>query len=99
MMQNIKIHFLTIFILISLTKVSAQKIEVVGKIIDEKSNIGLSFANLRIDQNNKGTASNKNGDYKLNTSAGTYTIIASYIGYISDSIRIDLQKIKLLIFL
>ncbi|MEE9431547.1 MAG: DUF5686 family protein [Melioribacteraceae bacterium] len=91
-MKKIKFHLLLLAILISFSQVFSQKIEIVGRVIDKNSNEDLSFANLRIDKTNNGTATNKNGDFKLNVDVGAYTIIASYIGYTSDTVKIDFKK-------
>ena len=39
-----------------------------------------------------GTAANSNGDYELKLSRGEYSLVASYIGYYSDTIKVDLKK-------
>ncbi|MCP5061001.1 MAG: carboxypeptidase-like regulatory domain-containing protein, partial [Ignavibacteriae bacterium] len=93
-MKNKYFNYLLVLTIFSLTQLFAQKIEITGKVIDKKLNKGLSFANVRIDQTNIGSASNKNGDFKLNVSAGDYTIIGSFIGYTSDTVNISLSENK-----
>ncbi len=97
-MKNINFNVLLVLTLLSLTQLIAQKIEITGKVIDKESNKGLSFANLRLDQSNIGTATNKNGDFKLNISAGDYTIIASFIGYTSDTVNISPSENEIIDF-
>ena len=89
-----------LFLLIFLSKiVFAQQFTIQGKIADKRSFKPLSFANIRIEGTNRGTAANLYGDYLLNLSKGNYTLIASYIGYKSDTIKVNLNGNKKLNFL
>jgi hypothetical protein len=71
---------------------SAQNYSVSGSIIDLETKEHLGFANIRVINSNLGTSSNKHGDYELKLSAGNYILVASYIGYISDTIRVELKS-------
>ncbi len=53
----------------------------------------LPFATIQIKENNKGTTSDINGNYKLkNLKPGKYTIIASFVGHISQKKEVYLNK-------
>jgi len=70
----------------------AQLFLVRGKILDKSSNTPLSYANIRIAGTTLGTSSNLSGEFELKLESGKYEIIASYIGYISDTISLELNK-------
>ena len=80
------------FILIFSFCVNAQQIFLKGSVLDASSNEPLSFTNIRVDGTALGTASNKNGEYELKVSPGKYTLIASYIGYNSDTLSISVSQ-------
>lgn len=70
----------------------AQQYSVSGKVIDKTTNDLLYFANIRVLNSSLGTTSNRNGDYELKLKKGEYRLGVSYIGYISDTILIVLDK-------
>ena len=63
-----------------------------GFVFDSKTNLPLSFANIRIAESTLGTAANKDGHFNLKLYSGRYELIASYIGFISDTIQINLNE-------
>ncbi len=67
--------------------VSAQQILITGTITDESGN-PLPFANVRVGSTTLGTSANRDGKYELKLNRGDYKLIASYIGYISDTTEI-----------
>jgi hypothetical protein len=70
----------------------AQLLSLRGRILDGSNNTPLSYANLRVAGTTLGTSSNLSGEFELKLEKGRYEIIASYIGYISDTISILLDK-------
>ena len=70
----------------------AQQYSVSGKVIDKTTNDLLYFANIRVLNSSLGTTSNRNGDYELKLKKGEYRLSVSFIGYISDTISIVLDK-------
>ena len=82
--------FLVLFIFIVITE--AQQFSVAGRVADKGTNDPLYFANIRVLNSSLGTSSNRNGDYELKLKRGTYRLTVSYIGYISDTISIELNK-------
>ncbi|MCX8491834.1 MAG: carboxypeptidase-like regulatory domain-containing protein, partial [Cyclobacteriaceae bacterium] len=70
-----------------------QDFEISGKVIDEKTNQPLPFANLHIEKTNIGTSTNSGGDFKLVVSSRYLSslLLVSYIGY-------EIRKISLASF-
>ena len=82
--------FLVLFTFIVITE--AQQFSVSGKVSDGLTNDPLLFANIRVLNSSLGTSSNRNGDYELKLKRGAYKLTVSYIGYISDTVLIVLDK-------
>jgi len=70
----------------------AQQFSVSGKVFDKVTNDPLYFANIRVLNSSQGTSSNRNGDFEIKLKGGTYRLTVSYIGYISDTLSIVLNK-------
>ena len=69
----------------------AQNLSVQGKITDRLTKRPLPFANIQILETTFGTSSNVDGEYLLKLKSGTYKLVASYIGYKSDTISLKLN--------
>lgn len=82
-----KYLFLLTILLIS-GVAGAQQILIKGKVSGE-NNHPLAFANIRAEGTTLGTSANGIGEYELKLSPGTYILIASYIGYISDTVSVN----------
>src|SRR5574338_1408651 len=67
---------------------NAQQFTIKGEIFDAGTNSILSFANIRIDGTTLGTSANVNGEYELKIKKGEYILIASFICYFSDTLKI-----------
>ncbi len=85
-----KKHFVFIFLIFS-QLILAQQHEIRGEISDRESKQPLSFANIRIDSSNNGTSANIDGTYILRLERGDYKLIASYIGYETDTINLSIS--------
>ncbi len=73
--------FLLIIGIISIIVSIAQPCQLQGKIVDT-NNIPLNGATIYINELNKGTSSNNNGDFIISSlGKGVYNIQFSYIGY------------------
>jgi hypothetical protein len=70
----------------------AQQYSISGKVLDKSTNEPLYFANIRVLNSSLGTSSNKTGDYEMKLKKGNYKLTVSYIGYISDTISVRLDK-------
>src|ERR1035437_3398278 len=82
--------FLILFTFVIIAE--AQQFSVSGSVSDNVSNEPLYFANIRVLNSSLGTSSNRNGDYELKLKRGEYRLTVSYIGYISDTVSIILNK-------
>lgn len=85
-------------LLLTCTTIFAQQYSLKGKVNDKSSGEALSFANIRIASTTTGTAANIEGNYELKLPGGKYSIIASYIGYKSDTVNINLTGSRTLNF-
>ncbi len=88
---------ITIFFImfsLSATPVFSQQYVLSGKVFDRTTHTTLSYANIRIDSTSSGTSSNYEGTYQLRLKPGNYKLIASYIGYKSDTISVSLKSNK-----
>ena len=84
-----------ILFLFSFVIISAQKISLVGTVIDSESKEPLVGANVVIqsDKLNTGSASNFEGAYRINDlNPNTYNIKVTYIGYENFESTISLEE-------
>ena len=77
-------------VIIFSTIIHSQQFTINGKIEDKNTHQPLVYANIRVLQSTNGTAANKEGEYELKLYAGKYLLVASYIGYNSDTLSITL---------
>jgi hypothetical protein len=87
-MKKLTLLFIT-FILFNNSP--AQTFSVGGVIKDKSSGEPLSYANVRVLNSTLGTSSNIEGEYEIKLAAGNYELIASYIGYKTDTLSIYLK--------
>jgi hypothetical protein len=88
-MKKLTLLFIT-FILFNNSP--AQTFSVGGVIKDKSSGEPLSYANVRVLNSTLGTSSNLEGEYEIKLAAGNYELIASYIGYKTDTLSIYLNS-------
>lgn len=75
--------------------IQAEKATITGKISDNKGN-PLMYASVFISNTTLGTTSNKNGEYEIkNVPFGYHKIIASFLGYESEMIPLDVKGISI----
>lgn len=89
-MKSYYLKYLLFFLLLIVP--NAQQFTVSGTIYDSENKFPLSFGNVRILNSTTGTAANVSGEYLLNLTKGQYELVASYIGYKSDTVKIDLTS-------
>ncbi len=70
-----------------------------GKVKDKPTSSPLSYSNIRIAGTTLGTATNFEGNFELKLNRGNYKLIASFIGYRSDTISVTLESNKSINFL
>jgi hypothetical protein len=67
----------------------SQQITIKGKVVDKISMAPLGFANIRVSGSSVGTSANIKGVYELKLLNKNVNIVASFIGYDSDTININ----------
>lgn len=65
-----------------------------GNVADADNNLPLSFANIRVSKTSLGTSANQEGKYELKLPEGNYSLIVSYIGFVSDTVFLKLDADK-----
>jgi hypothetical protein len=83
-----KSSIVLLFIISLSIQLFGQQLIVKGKITDAQTNHPLSFANIRVESTTLGTSANGEGIYELKIPDGNYKLIASFIGYYSDTLEI-----------
>ena len=86
------IIYLILAILLISNYTFSQTFVLSGRITDAQSGESLAYGNVRVLNTTLGTAANTNGDYELKLPSGEYSLVASYIGYYSDTIEVNLKK-------
>ena len=81
-----------LFVLPAVLHLNAQSLEIRGQIFDSKTNQPLSYANVRVINSTTGTAANAAGEYLFRLQDGSYSLAASFIGYKSDTIKVNVQQ-------
>ncbi len=82
MKGKFRILISVLMLLISFQLVFAQYGKIAGKVIDKETREPLPGASVLIQGTTLGAATDANGNYViLNVPAGTYTVVASYVGY------------------
>lgn len=76
------------FLFLIPTILFGQLFSIEGTITDRTTKQPLVFANIQVLNTSLGTSANSNGKYLLQLEKGDYKLIASYIGYISDTISL-----------
>ncbi len=87
-----KYLFLLLPLLIISNQTYSQTYSINGKIKDKESGAILNYANVRVLNSSLGTSSNLEGEYEIKLPKGEYQLIASYIGYKTDTISISLKS-------
>ncbi len=87
---------LTFFILSSHS--FSQQVTLTGKVIDKPTSSPLSFASVRLSGTTSGTTTNYEGNFELRLKPGNYKLIATFIGYRSDTIAVSLNSNKKITF-
>ena len=83
--------FLFMNLLISFS-IHAQGIK--GKVTDEKSGTGMPGVSILIQGTNTGTVTDTDGNYNLSISGGSYQMIVSFIGYTTQTIKVNVDGQK-----
>ncbi|MBU1095176.1 MAG: TonB-dependent receptor [Bacteroidetes bacterium] len=99
MTNNKKIIFQIIIFLffnVSVSLIAQGNLAVLkGKVTDSRGEI-LPFANIILKENNVGVASDANGNYRLSTRPGVYTVEISFVGYETYTDKVILAENRVL---
>lgn len=79
-------------------QIFSQQFTLTGKVTDKPTSSPLSFASIRINGTTSGTTTNHEGNFELRLKPGNYKLIATFIGYKSDTIAVNLYSNKKIIF-
>ncbi len=93
-MLRTTVNFILIFFLMFNVTTYSQLFSIKGIVKDKLTDEKLSYANVRVSGTATGTAANSEGEFELKLSPGVYTLVISYIGYKSDTIKINLTEHK-----
>lgn len=81
-----------LFVLIVCISLPAQQYSIKGSVKDIQTDEELGYANIRVTGTTRGTAANIEGKYELKLKPGNYVLVASFIGYYSDTVFVKLNK-------
>lgn len=70
----------------------AQQFKLEGRVKNAANGKELSYASLRVINSLKGTSSNAEGFYQILLPQGSYKVVASYIGFNSDTVDVGLNE-------
>ena len=65
---------------------------VAGKVLDAETGSVLPSANVRIFGSSRGTITNRDGAYLLQIAEGESVLIFSYVGYLSDTLKVQINR-------
>ena len=85
-----KLFFLVI-ISITTSTLFAQQYSIRGNVSDKNTHQALPYSNIRVLNSTFGTTANRSGDFEIKLRHGKYRLTASYIGYNSDTITVNLD--------
>ena len=90
--MKIKLFIVTLALIGCASLLQAQKGVIRGNVIDSETGEPIIFGNVRILGSTQGTNTDENGFFSLgDLSAGNYKIVATYIGYDSLLVSVDLK--------
>ena len=87
-MRNLFKIILFIILLFS-SEVFTQTFTISGSVKGLNTNKPLAYANIQLANKTKGAAANVNGEYILKLEKGNYILVTSYLGYLSDTIKVN----------
>ena len=90
---RLKTLFCLLFLFISFPSFAQKKFTISGNIKDAATGEGLIGATVRIKElSQNGAASNNYGFYSLSAPEGDYTLLISYVGYVTITKQVSLHK-------
>jgi len=89
-MKKIK-YLLILFVLFPLSLLAQQTV-ISGKVIDFTDGNSLPGVSVKIQGTNSGTVTDKDGKFRISVSGNDATLIISYIGYLSQEVKVAALK-------
>ena len=89
----ILVSFLFAFILLGALKPLSAQQEIRGVVVDETTGEFLPGVNILVDGTIRGTSTNTEGEFVLMTESTDSLLIVSYIGYVTQRIKITNETI------
>ncbi len=84
-----------LFILLSLLLSSAAYTQgIKGKVTDAKTSLGLPGVSILLQGTNNGTVTDADGNYSVAIATGSYQMVVSFIGYTSQTIKVNVDGQK-----
>jgi TonB-linked SusC/RagA family outer membrane protein len=83
---------LTFVLLVFSFGISAQSINVTGKVIDEATGEAIAGASIVVENSNVATLSDAEGKYSINVKNPDDVLICSFVGYISQKVKVSGQN-------
>jgi len=93
--QFIKLSFFVVFLLGAISSTYSQTL-VNGVVKDANGGAELPYSTIVVKGTTAGTITNLNGEYKLPVKAGSYTLVASFMGYEDQEKEITIEEGKTL---
>ncbi|GAA4443077.1 DUF5686 and carboxypeptidase-like regulatory domain-containing protein [Ravibacter arvi] len=84
-----RIFFLGLLLLAAHFPVAAQNQVVKGKITDARSKETLPFASVLVEGTPNGTMADDDGNFVISVPAGHQTLVFTYIGYVTEKVKIQ----------
>lgn len=96
--MHIQATAVCLLLLFGLTALPAGRVEaqtsgrIVGTVVDAGTGNPLDRTNIRVLDTTLGTITNAEGAYRLVLPPGTWRIVFTYMGYLADTLRVDLGQ-------
>lgn len=98
--SKIKYFYLLLLLGISFTKVSAEipsveriaDISITGKVVDKETQTAVPSVNIIIKGTGTGTTTDTEGNYKISVPNTSATLVFSFVGYISQEVKVNNQS-------
>lgn len=91
-MNKRSIFLSMVLALVTLFDVNAQNLKLSGRVIDTETQKPLQDVNVTVVKGQRGTATDRDGNYSMQLPEGKYRVVFSLVGYRQHSRDIDLEK-------
>lgn len=96
-MNNKKLFAILLFSLIILSFNLSSQTLITGKVIDSETGVPIIGVNVVAKEVQKGTITDDKGNYSLSLPQGNYALIFSFIGYETQSYKVNCNKEKVIL--